>query len=212
MSSALTRSRLSPSSPAIHLKFWICVVLAGAPVSPAAARTKLAGKVLDAAAFNRVRTYCVDTSNIKEPVNPEDFPQPEAFDVREMIKTESEPKGLLSKLPWKLEADCSAPGVDAIVRFDFRFQGGFQGVAPVRGQDSQPTPPPPPQDRWRAEMQVSGRASSRVIYKAEGTPVDYRLERTVNNRWDLYHAQRQRAAYYAMAALISDLKAISKNP
>ena len=132
MSSALTRSRLSPASPAIHLKFWICVVLAGAPVSPAAARTKLAGKVLDAAAFNRVRTYCVDTSNIKEPVNPEDFPQPEAFDVREMIKTESEPKGLLSKLPWKLEADCSAPGVDAIVRFDFRFQGGFQGVAPVR--------------------------------------------------------------------------------
>ena len=42
--------------------------------------------------------------------------------------------------------------------------------------------------------------------------MDYRLERTVNNRWDLYHAQRQRTAYYPMAALISDLKAISKNP
>ena len=174
---------------------------------------KLAGKVLDATALSKVKTYCVDTSNLKGPLNataPDDVPQPEAFDVNQFIKTESEPKGLLSKLPWKSAADCSAPGVDAIVRFDFRLQGGIQGLAPVTGQESRPAPPPP-RGYWRADMQVSDGASSRVIYKTTGNPLDYRLQRTVDNIRDLYHVQRQRAAYYAIAALISDLRAISKN-
>ena len=132
-------------------KLWVCVVLACAAPLPAAARAKLAGKVVDAATFGKVRTYCIDTSNLKGPLNataPDDVPQPEAFHVNQFIKTESEPKGLLSKLPWKLAADCSAPGVDAIVRFDFRLQGGIQGLAPVTGQESRPAPPLTSNDSW----------------------------------------------------------------
>jgi len=197
----------------MRLKLWVFVILACAAAPTAARRPKLAGKVLDAASLSNVKTYCVDTSNLKGPLNatvPGDVPQPETFDVNEFIGTESEPKGLLSKLPWKLEADCAAPGVDAIVRFDFRFQGGIQGVVSAGGQDSQPQPPP--QDYWRTDIQVSDKASSRAIYKAEGNPVNYPLGRTTTTIVELYHVQRQRAAYYAMAALISDLKAISRNP
>ena len=82
----------------MRLKLWVFVILAGAAVPTAAAGAKLAGKVLDDAALSKVRTYCVDTSNLKGPLNatvPYDFPQPETFDVNEFIRSESEPKGLL---------------------------------------------------------------------------------------------------------------------
>lgn len=207
--------RLKKGDTAMRLKLWVFVLLVCAAVPTAAGGAKLAGKVLDAAAFGKVKTYCVDTSNlIKEAVNPvegrQDFPQPEAFDVREEMKRESEPQGLLSKLPWKLGADCSAPDVDAIVHFDFRLVPGILVLAPAGGENSQPRPPA--QNYWRADIQVSDKASSRVIYKAEGNPLDYRLERTTTTVEELRHVQRQLAAYYALAALVSDVKTISKNP
>jgi hypothetical protein len=180
----------------------------------AAAGAKLAGKVLDAAALSKVKTYCVDTRNLKGPVYPGDVPRPEEFDVRELVKRESRPKGLLSKLPWRLEADCSAPGLNAIIRFEFRvilspteeilLDSPVIAAYPQRGEF-----------RWRAELQVTDKPSSRGVYEAEGNPVDSRLTRTRDQdqvQVQRYHVLRQDAAYHALAALISDVKTISKNP
>jgi hypothetical protein len=207
----------------MRLKLWVLVLLACAAAPTAAAGEKLAGKVLDAAAFSKVRTYCVDTSNLKGPVYPGDVPRPQEFDVRELVNRESERKGLLSKLPWKLEADCSAPDVGAIVRFDFRLVPGILVLAPAGGENSQPRPPA--QNYWRAELQVTDKASTRVVYKVEGNPVDSRLVSTaeqgirpvdqpaaVEVPVQRYHVLRQDAAYHALAALVSDVKTISKNP
>jgi hypothetical protein len=178
---------------------------------------KLAGKVLDAPAFSKVRTYCVDTSNLKGPFNatvPGDVPQPETFDVLELMKTESGPKGLLSKLPWKLEADCSAPGVDAVVRIDFlHIEGGdILRIPPYSPSSGVPNEPLLGQYNWRALLQVSDRASSRVVYKAEGNPLNYNLGRTADTVAQFEHVVRREAAYQAFWALISDIKAMAKNP
>jgi hypothetical protein len=201
----------------MRLKLWVFVILASAAVPAPVAGAKLAGKVLDAAALSKVKTYCVDTSNLKGPVYPGDVPWPEQFDVRELMQRESGPKGLFSKLPWKLEADCSAPGVDATVRFDFRviLDPGTQNILlhdPILAMYPQPH-----EFRWRVELQVTDKASARVAYKAEGNPVDERLARTgdqhqVEAHVQRYHVLRQDAAYHALAALVSDLRAVSKNP
>jgi hypothetical protein len=188
----------------------------------AAAGAKLAGKVLDAAALSKVRTYCVDTSNLKGPVYPGDIPRPEEFDVREVVKRESGPKGLLSKLPWKLEADCSNPGVDAIVRFEFRVFLGPWGEYVESNNPLLAEYPQPSEFVWRVELQVADKASNRAVYQAEGAPADNGLVRSTEEgprpvdsspeaevRVQRYHVLRQDAAYHAFAALIADLKAIS---
>jgi len=180
------------------------IAFAAAP--NAAAGKNLAGKVVNRAALQNVMTYCVDTSNLdRGPVSGGDFPHPEAFDVREVIERDRKPNGLLSRLPWKLEASCSAPGVDAVLRFNFHSIASFTTEAERPGAI--------PYDRWRyrAKLEVSDKASSGVIYRADGDssisvgPTD----RDPVGRW---HASRQDAADLALGALVSDVKTISKNP
>ncbi len=100
----------------------------------------------------------------------------EQFNVREVMERESGPKGLLSKLPWKLEASCSVPGVDAVVRF------GFPSL-------------------WRADLQVLDQAKRRAIYEVQGISMDQRSD-----------PHGQDAVWHALAALVSDVEAMSKNP
>jgi hypothetical protein len=85
--------------------------------------------------------------------------------------------------------------------------------------------PQPSEFVWRAVLQVTDKASARVVYEAEGAPADNGLVRParqgpltvdplpeVEVRVQRYHVLRQDAAYHALAALTSDVKAISKNP
>jgi hypothetical protein len=171
----------------MRLKLWVFVILACAAVPAAAAGAKLAGKVLGAAALSKVRTYCVDTSNLEVPEAR--VAEYEEFAVRELVKAESGPKGLLSKLPWRLEANCSAPGLDAVLWFEFP-------LAAARG--------------WEARSLVSDKASSRVIYIAEGNSLGYRLGGTGDDIEVRDELHCRDAAYNALWALVSDVKAISK--
>ncbi len=194
MPSVFSQSRISVRFPAARLKIWACVILACAAVPTSAAGKRPAGRVLDRAALQSIKTYCVDTNNLKRaPIRGDDFPHPEAFDVREVIKRESKPNGLLSRLPWKLEKSCAAPGVDAIVRIAFTEGLGVTYV-------------------WRARLQVSDKASSRLIYSVEGNPLGIHAGPPAVSQEDYDHALRQSAAYHALAALVSDIKTISKNP
>jgi hypothetical protein len=204
----------------------MCVILAYTAMPTAAAGAKLAGKVLDAAALGQVKIYCIDTINLRGALYPgDDVRGAQEFDVRELVKRESRAKGLLSKLPWKLEADCSAPGVDAVVRFEFRV---ISVPAPLNPMPNSPNIAARPQRRevrWRAQLQVTDKASSGAVYEAEGNPVDVSLVRpeeqrfgpldqpppAVDVRAQRFHVLRQDAAYHALAALVSDVKTISKN-
>jgi hypothetical protein len=104
---------------------WIILLLPGSPLF--AQNKKLEGYVLDAAAFRKIQSYCVDTHNL---------PPDQAKVIDHFVLQESKPKGLLTKLPWHRRATCDAAGLDAIVRMEFPhdfssspiIQNGVEGV------------------------------------------------------------------------------------
>src|SRR5271157_6645940 len=160
----------------MRLKLWVFVILACAAAPSATAGKKPAGKVLDVAALSKVRTYCVDTSKLSGgPIWPESLLKPEAFDVRKLIKRESGPNGLVSKLPWKLEPSCPAAGVDAVASFNFFrvYLTMLLKAAPLGYPAGREWPPPGTGIQWRARLQISEGVSSRIIYEAEGNALDY---------------------------------------
>ena len=61
---------------------------------------------MDAAAFGKVRTYRVDTSNLKGPVRPGDVLRPEQFDVRGVYEEGERAQGIAVKVDedWKQTA------------------------------------------------------------------------------------------------------------
>jgi hypothetical protein len=71
---------------------------------------KLGGYVLDAAAFRKIHSYCVDTHNL---------PLREVMLIDGFVLRESKPNGLLARLPWRRFATCQEGGHDAIVRLEF---------------------------------------------------------------------------------------------
>jgi hypothetical protein len=115
----------------MRARSWACILLVFIALPLLATGKKLAGKVTDEAAFGQIRSYCIDTSLL---------PGWEAIDVRDLVKTESKPKGLLSKLPWRLAASCQASDVDAVVRVRFRrlaMTGIGTGALPPLGGEPQ---------------------------------------------------------------------------
>jgi hypothetical protein len=92
------------------MKCWLWIILL-LSISPLFAQNKkLEGYVLDAAAFGKIQSYCVDTHNL---------PPDQAKVIDEFVLQESKPKGLLTKLPWHRRATCEDAGLDAIVRMEF---------------------------------------------------------------------------------------------
>jgi hypothetical protein len=87
---------------------WIILLLPGFPLF--AQNKKLEGYVLDAEAFRKIQSYCVDTHNL---------PPDQVKVIDHFVLQESKPKGVLSKLPWHRRATCDASGLDAIVRLEF---------------------------------------------------------------------------------------------
>ena len=101
---------------------WIILLLPGSPLF--AQNKKLEGYVLNAAAFRKIQSYCIDTHNL---------PPDQAKLIDHFVLQESKPQRLLTKLPWHRRAACDAAGLDAIVRMEFPHesspsQGGVEGV------------------------------------------------------------------------------------
>ncbi len=101
------------------MKHWLWIILLF-PVSPLVAKDKkFGGYFLDAAAFRKIQSYCVDTHNL---------PPREVEVINQFIARESKPNGLLARLPWHRLATCREGDPDAIVRPEFpsdRFAGVF---------------------------------------------------------------------------------------
>jgi hypothetical protein len=169
-------------------------------VTLAARQKRLTGKISDLAAFGDIRTYCVDTT---------DLPGWEALDVRNLVETESKQRRLLTKLPWKLAPDCSQSQPDAVVVVRFPIVR----VARVDSGTAAPDPNEDPQSRFfevRAELQVSDRNSSRLLYEVQAAPVFYSSGRSVAAAVEPDHVLRREAAYHAFWALIDDIKRVSQ--
>jgi hypothetical protein len=186
------------------MKAWPCVlaVLMMASTLPLAAKGKKpTGEITDLAAFGNVRSYCVDTT---------DLPGWEALDVQGLVETESKPKRLLTKLPWTLAADCTESRPDAVVVVRFPIVS----VARIDSGTAAPDPNEDPQSRFfevRAELKVSDRNSSRLLYEVQAAPVFYSSGRSVAPAVEPDHILRREAAYHAFWTLIDDIKRVSQN-
>jgi hypothetical protein len=84
------------------------ILLLGAPLL--AQDRKFDGYVMNAAAFKKIQSYCIDTHNL---------PADQTKVIDRFVAQESRNKGLLTKLPWQRRPTCDAAGLDAVVRLEF---------------------------------------------------------------------------------------------
>jgi hypothetical protein len=90
------------------------LLLLVAIAQPASARSKKpVGEVSDSQGFAAVRSSCVDTQGL---------PEYQLYEVEGFLKEESKPKRLLTKLPWKLIADCREGEPNAVVEVGLFFR------------------------------------------------------------------------------------------
>jgi hypothetical protein len=92
------------------MKRWLWVVALLLPVASFAQNKKLQGYIMNAGAFGKIHTYCVDTHNL---------PPEEVRVVDHFVSEESKAKGLLTRLPWRRYETCQDADVDALVRLEF---------------------------------------------------------------------------------------------
>lgn len=159
---------------------------------PAAASAKKpTGKIPDLAAFSKIHSYCVDSS---------DLPGDEAYDLKRFVDNENKPKKLLSKLPWTLVSDCSQGSPDVIVRMEFQKLFPVRGNAPVQGEPY----------TIRAMLRVSQGSSLQALYEVEAAPSNNSMGATSNVEEDPLAVQRYDAMYSAFWMLIEDVKRVSQ--
>jgi len=92
------------------MKRWLWIILLLPPSPLSAQNKKFDGYVMNAAAFQKIQSFCVDTHNL---------PPDQVKVIDNFVSRESKPKGLLTKLPWRRRATCQDAGIDAIVRLEF---------------------------------------------------------------------------------------------
>ncbi|MGA3323663.1 MAG: hypothetical protein ABSF45_04270 [Terriglobia bacterium] len=158
----------------------------------AASAKKPTGKISDVAAFSKIRSYCVDSS---------DLPSDEAYDLKGFVSTENKPKKLLSKLPWTLVSDCSQGAPDVVVTMEFQKFAPVHDNAPAEGELF----------TIRAYLRVSQGTSSQVLYEVETAPSNNSLTgKTPEQANEPLAVQCHGAIYAAFWTLIEDVQRISQ--
>jgi hypothetical protein len=167
--------------------------------SAAGKQKKPAGQILDPAAFARVRSYCVDAS---------DLPENEAYEVNGFVKDQSKPGQLLTKIPWKLYPDCREASPDAVIKLQFPRMNVISvplGQPPLPGQEPDQNP-----YRIKAVLQVLDSESSKALYKNQADPLDVPTTNDQGSGGDPPVIQRRNAMYGAFWTLAHDIQRVGQ--
>jgi hypothetical protein len=172
---------------------FLSVIVMLANLLPAVASNKKpTGKISDLAAFSKIHSYCVDSS---------DLPGDEALDLKRFVSNENRPKGLLSKLPWILVSDCEHGSPDVSLRMEFQKFAPVRGNAPAEGEAY----------TIRAYLRLSQDSSSSALYEVEAVPTNNSMgamsDAPMN---DPLANQRYDAVYTAFWMLVEDVKRVSQ--
>jgi hypothetical protein len=167
------------------------------------------GEVPDRRALAEVRTYCIEKSGLSDS---------DRFMVDGFLKTESKPKHLLTKLPWKLVESCQDDSPDAIATMDFvsltTIGISANGSQPVSRNDA-----PDPEGEIKLVFTVRD-SSQKLLYRGEARP----LGGAVPAREDPYSnaptelpshggpAEKVDAVYHVFWRLINDLQVMRGAP
>jgi len=181
----------------ISRRLFVSILLAALPLG--AKEKKPTGEIPNPAAFAKVTSYCIDGSQLSGN---------DAYTVRGFVETESKPKKLLTKLPWKLYRDCRDAEPDAIVKIEFPL---LRNSSVEAGTPADPLNPPDSEYRTKAVLEISDASAARLLYKVEAWPLDNPLVDSGMERGDSLPLQRHNAMYNAFSTLIDDVHRVSRS-
>jgi len=142
------------------LTLTACMLIFTLPITGLA--KKPSGEIPDRRALAEVRTYCIEKSGLSDS---------DRYIVDGFLKTESKPKRLLTKMPWKLVESCRDDNPDAIATVDFvplnttRIPNGVPAGPPVSGTDARD-----PETQIKVVLTV-GDSSQKLLYRIEVMPM-----------------------------------------
>jgi len=177
----------------------LCLILVLLPIT--AQGKKPEGEILNQRALSQVRTYCIDKSNLDAS---------DLYLVNGFLKTESKPKHLLTKLPWKRVEDCRDDRPDAIATVEFVSLNSAEiRLGEVTGPRASVTDARDPETRIKVVLTV-GDPSQKPFYQAQGIPLTSELDNPTPNDPPVHGGlvERQDAVYHVFWSLINDLQVL----
>jgi hypothetical protein len=181
------------------MKTTLGLLMLAVAFSAVGKQKKPVGQILDPTVLARVRSYCVDVS---------DLPENEAYEVNGFVREESKPGKLLTKIPWKLDPDCREASADAVIKLEFPRMN-VTGV--VLGQTPRPEEIDPNPYRIKAVLTVLDAESSKMLYKNQADPLDPGTVENQGSGGDPPVLQRRNAMYGAFWTLAQDVKRVEQS-
>lgn len=176
------------------MKPWPSLLIFLVTLPLGAKEKKPVGEVSDPSALAKIQSYCVDRR---------DLPGYQAYEVKGFVETESKPKKLLTKLPWKLLPDCRESDPDAIIKIEFQLLNSINldlGRAQPLDRDEY---------NVKAVLEVAEAASARTLYKVQALPRTSGTEDSGGTSTDAPPVRRRDALYTAFWTLIEDVQRLS---
>jgi len=175
----------------------VCLLLTASPVT--GREKKPTGEILDRQALTEVRSYCIDESDLSDS---------DRYIVDGFLKTESKPKRLLTKMPWKRVEGCASGSLDAIAAVAIvplnRIALGARDPADPPLTDSRD-----PEAPIKVVLTVTD-SSQKLLYRTQAMT----LLQDVTSASDQpplsrgTPSERQDAVYHAFWNLIEDIRAV----
>jgi hypothetical protein len=160
---------------------------------------KPTGEIPNRQELAKVQTYCVNKSGLSNT---------DRYLIDGFVKTESKPKGLLTKLPWKLVADCRDGNPDATATLEFvpmnetAIRMGEPSQAPVAL-----TPQSFPEAPIKVVLTVGDASSEKLLYRVQAlAPSPDTPEEPPAMRVPVGPVEKRDAVYHVFWALIQDLQ------
>lgn len=172
--------------------------------SPAFCRkNKVTGVVPNRWALAAIKSYCINESDLSDR---------DRRIVEDFVTSESKPKHLLTKLPWKFAESCSEGDVNAEAGLEFvplrKISISNMPTTPI-------TPPQAPDAPLRLVLTIFDNSSGSLLYRTQSAPID-RLAQPGAIPGEppkpVSLSVERDAVYHVFWALIDDLKAIHVSP
>lgn len=179
----------------------ICALFIASPaICP---KNKVSGVMPNRGALAAVQSYCINESELSD------------WDrrmVEDFVTSESKPKHLLTKLPWKFAESCSEGGVDAEAGLEFvplrKISISNVPTTPI-------TPPQAPDAPLRLVITIFDNSSGSLLYRTQSAPINRPAQPGAipgEPPKPVSLDVKRDAVYHVFWALIDDLKAIRVSP
>jgi len=166
---------------------------------------KPSGEISDRRALAEVRTYCIEKSGLSGS---------DRYIVDGFLKSESKPKHLLTKMPWKLVESCADDNPDAIATVEFvRLNSTEITMGNATGPAGSVTDSRDPEAPVKVVLTVHD-SSGKLLYTAQAMPLTGDLVSTPTATEPPPHGgpvERQDAVYHVFWGLINDLQGVRES-